>query len=91
MTKRIYKYPFSYLRTEPTAFILPPSAKVISVGLDQQDQLCFWAEVDTSDMGNSQIVLQLVFTGDEPPADGRFLATVRMPDGVLMVHVYVLE
>ena len=63
--------------------------RIISAGLDSRGQPCVWAEVD-ADKEPDDVELHdiyIVTTGDhDVPANGRHIATVSTPRGIM--HVY---
>lgn len=65
---------------------MPEDAKVLSVGV-QHGNVCVWAEVDTTADTEMREFL-LVGTGNVPPEDAKFLATVMLHNECLVLHVY---
>jgi hypothetical protein len=64
------------------------SAKVLSVG-EQDDVVVVWVDEDVDIVQErGHLDLMLVFTGQAPPLDGRFVGTVTTPSNGLVWHLW---
>jgi len=87
----IYKYKIQDDSVTPTrsSIHLPQGAKVLTAGLDDNHQLCVWAEVNPAAV-EQRLHFQTVWTGQEAPA--RQLSYLGMvKSGVIILHVYWVQ
>ncbi len=89
---KIFKYNVDLNSVDENGLIeiyLPTGAHVLSVG-NQKDQLCVWAKVNTNSVDQELVKFMLVGTGIEIREDcpTRFLGTVLLHDGDLVIHVF---
>jgi hypothetical protein len=80
----IYKY---ILRASDENIAMPIGAKIVSVGV-YSDELCLWAEVDTTAM-TELVVFDVYHTGIEiTPNKREFIGTAISDKFELVFHVY---
>lgn len=86
MSKVIWKAP---LQQEKTQVVTLPSVwRPLSFG-NQEGTPVLWFECDPRSDKKDRVVF-LVFTGEEPPKDARFIGTATFGQGgFLVVHCYV--
>ncbi len=85
MPKTIHKYTLDPTE-DPCTVSMPSGAKVLSVGV-QSEHIRVWAEVDPSE-GCSLRQFSIVGTGHAVKTTGRFIGTVMLYGGSLVLHVY---
>lgn len=84
----IYKYPLSINRQ---ILSLPKNAQLLSVGLDPQEKLCLWANVDPSETEIDALDIIVLGTGHEVPKGiWRFIGTVKHMEK-FMWHIFVRQ
>ena len=87
--KTIWKYVLS--STDWQIIEVPKIHKVLSAQ-SQYNQVCLWVEVDDSSPKSSTIGVFIAVTGNEVlKQDIKFLDTVQLYDGTLVLHVYTQE
>ena len=92
--KTIWKYNL-HIKDMQRVWILEP-AKVLSV-LSQRNQIVLYAEVETNNVDQPDALKPIDIwvhgTGHEitAPEEACFVGTVKLMNGNLMFHVYVLE
>lgn len=88
---RIFKYQLDSDKAEQqgdAALIveMPKEAKILSVGV-QHGTVCIWAEVDNTAKTEMR-EFTVIGTGYVVPEDVKFLGTVQLHDGHIVLHVY---
>lgn len=88
---KIYKYKIQDDSVTPTlsSVKMPQGAKPLYAGLDDNLQLCVWAEVNPAAVMESHY-FQTVWTGRDVPA--QYLKALGMvKSGVIILHVYWIQ
>lgn len=80
---RIFKYMLGITSEQP--LLLPRGARVLSVGLDPNNQLCLWAAVNEGEVEELWQV-RIAGTGHEINETEGFVGTVRATS--LMLHIF---
>lgn len=86
MSRAIYKFPFAVEDVQHV--VMPPGAKILSVGVQDQ-QPVLWADVEDNGEYTGRRIAVAV-TGSEPPSDGTFVGTFMLAAGRFVGHVYDL-
>jgi hypothetical protein len=86
--KAIYKYPIKDERAQTIR--MPEGAEILSVQC-QGEQLCIWAMVDTESPSEHRRFV-LLCTGEpcEELEHGRYVGTVQLRQGVVVLHLFDL-
>lgn len=82
----IYKYPLNL--TDEQIVSMPVGSKILSVQV-QREQICLWAQVDTSPSGPAELrSIQIIGTGHpvEDFSASHFIGTVQL--GRLVFHIF---
>lgn len=84
----IWKFPLAPGAPSRQMVSMPVYARLLSVGLDPQGELCVWAEVDPEEKRRQHVFFTVLGTGHPFPPEpmGPFIGTVSMAP--LIFHVY---
>lgn len=86
MNSTIWKYRLR--ATDDQQIMMPAGAQILSVGV-QQERVQLWAMVDPMNPLAQNRRIVMVGTGHVvPPACGRFIGTVSLFEGALILHVF---
>jgi hypothetical protein len=89
--KAIWKFPLAPADIQDVP--MPPGAEILSVAV-QKGSVCLWAQVVPAEMKESRRVA-MIGTGipiyeHDLPASAKFIGTVLLNDGSLVLHVFDL-
>ena len=95
MNAVIYKYPLDLEGQDIKEIIMPLGANVLTVQV-QRDVVCLWAMVPTDlpDYAGGEEVRRFLVIGTGhrlPEHPTRYVGTVQMVNGALVLHVFELE
>lgn len=85
MTPHIYKYPLP-VDSGPFTITMPQYSRILSVG-EQDNHPVMWCCVNT-DNPDHERKLRIVYTGEEYPTGHRFIGTILLSHGRLVLHVF---
>ena len=66
---------------------MPPGAKLLHVG-EQRGRPTLWAACDPTKYATVTRMVSVIMTGEAEPEDSKYVGTVILANGDLVVHVY---
>ena len=87
MKLTIYKYPLLVLDTQVVE--LPVVHDILTVQV-QNEEVCLWAMVDTSETSKEKVVIRMFGTGHPvPDSPGiEYISTIQLSGGSLVFHIF---
>lgn len=85
----IWKYPLRI--TDTQKILLPVNAKILSVGVQDDEQVCMWAVVEPNVLNKKERIIRMYGTGhqvDLGPTEALFIGTVQLFKTSLVYHVF---
>ncbi len=91
MPRQIHKFPLrvSTLATGDAQIEMPYKHRILTAR-EQGDDICVWAEVDTTSPMIARR-FRVVGTGHDAPGDATYIGTAMLLGGRLVLHVYAYD